>query len=271
MDFYFHAEASMGGFLACVVRVSLATVGRSYQYEALDDFGVGHAEEQLDDAWILTMPSFCRFEGLDLLTVYFCYRKDNSRLWIVVLEIHNIFGECHIHIFEVGRNEEAPNANFDHQWYFPRAFPVLPVNRFGRNTAASPSSSIEPNGRPQILTSLRAKHVATFRTLTVLAELVAHPVILFLTLPRISRQVAVLHYRHRLDPSTREKGGIGWQQQSMILERAARYSVNAFLALRADALGVCIKLRPGDSSAYVKHFDASTDGADRKFGELVTS
>jgi hypothetical protein len=53
----------MGGFLDCVVRItSLATVGRSHQYEALDDFGVGHGEEQLDDAWILTMPSYCRFE-----------------------------------------------------------------------------------------------------------------------------------------------------------------------------------------------------------------
>jgi DUF1365 family protein len=66
---------------------------------------------------------------VNLLTVYFCYRKDNRRLWIVVLEvriqraspmfeaspcmtlqIHNTFGECHVHILEVGRNEEAPNA-----------------------------------------------------------------------------------------------------------------------------------------------------------------
>jgi Protein of unknown function (DUF1365) len=76
-------------WLACVVQVtSLETVGRSYQYEVLDDSGVGHAEGQLDDAWILTMPSYCRFEELNLLIVYFCYRKDNLRLWIVVLEVH---------------------------------------------------------------------------------------------------------------------------------------------------------------------------------------
>jgi Protein of unknown function (DUF1365) len=60
---------------------------RTRLIKALDDFGVGYAEEQLDDAWILTMPSYYGFEGLNPLTVYFCYREDNRRLWIVVLEV----------------------------------------------------------------------------------------------------------------------------------------------------------------------------------------
>ncbi|KAH9974567.1 hypothetical protein BGW80DRAFT_1251331 [Lactifluus volemus] len=115
------------------------------------------------------------------------------------------------------------------------------------------------------------------------------PVILFLTLPRISRQAAVLHYRHRLDvykrpepkpvrwsassshsPALAKGGGIGWQQPT-ILERTARHFVNAFLARRAHALGVCIRLRPSNSSTHVQHFDAGTDGADGKFSELVIS
>ncbi|KAH9974579.1 hypothetical protein BGW80DRAFT_1489354, partial [Lactifluus volemus] len=129
--------------------------------------------------------------------------------------------------------------------------------------------------------SLCAKHVAPFRTLTVLAALAAHPVILFLTLPRISRQAAVLHYRYCLDvykrpepkpvswsasssrsPSLAKGGGIGWQQPTT-------HFVNAFLAWRAHALGLCIRLRPSDPSAHVQHFDAGTDGADGKFRELV--
>jgi DUF1365 family protein len=28
----------------------------------------------------------------------------------MTLQIHNTFGERHVHILEVGRNEEAPNA-----------------------------------------------------------------------------------------------------------------------------------------------------------------
>ncbi|KAH9974556.1 hypothetical protein BGW80DRAFT_1559596 [Lactifluus volemus] len=89
-----------------------------------------------------------------------------------------------------------------------------------------------PTGALKFSASLRAKHVATFRTLTELAALAAHPAILFLTLPRISRQAAVLHYRHRLDMYKRPEpkpvswsaspshsplaalakgGGIGWQ------------------------------------------------------------
>ena len=94
---------------------------------ALQDFGVQQAEEQMDDAWTLTMPSYFGFEGINPLTVYFCYRKGNQDLWIVVLEvrfssisrnasmtlvlqIHNTFGERHIHILEVGKNEEPPDA-----------------------------------------------------------------------------------------------------------------------------------------------------------------
>jgi Protein of unknown function (DUF1365) len=143
-----------------------------------------------------------------------------------------------------------------------------------------------PTGALKFSASLRAKHVATFRTLTELAALAAHPAILFLTLPRISRQAAVLHYRHHLDvykrpepkpvswsasppysPALVKGGGIGWQRPT-ILERTARHFVNAFLARRAHALRVCIK---GDPSAHVQHFDAGTDGADGKFRELVIS
>jgi DUF1365 family protein len=53
----------------------------------LQDFGVEQAEEQMDDAWILTMPSYFGFEGINPLTVYFCYRKGNPRLWVVILEV----------------------------------------------------------------------------------------------------------------------------------------------------------------------------------------
>jgi DUF1365 family protein len=59
--------------------------------EALGQFGVEHAGEQMDDAWILTMPSYFGFEGINPLTVYFCYRKGCPDLWIVVLEVRVIY------------------------------------------------------------------------------------------------------------------------------------------------------------------------------------
>jgi DUF1365 family protein len=55
--------------------------------EALGQFGIELAGEQIDEAWILTMPSYCGFEGINPLTAYFCYRKDSPELWIVVLEV----------------------------------------------------------------------------------------------------------------------------------------------------------------------------------------
>ena len=60
--------------------------------EALGQFGIESAGEQLDDAWILTMPSYFGFEGINPLTVYFCYRKGCPELWIVVLEVSVIPG-----------------------------------------------------------------------------------------------------------------------------------------------------------------------------------
>jgi DUF1365 family protein len=60
--------------------------------KVLEQFGVDLAGERMDDAWILTMPSYFGFEGINPLTVYFCYRKDCPALWIVVLEVSVIHG-----------------------------------------------------------------------------------------------------------------------------------------------------------------------------------
>ena len=41
----------------------------------------------LHDAWLMTMPSFLAFEGINPLSVYFCYRRGSPSLWLVVLEV----------------------------------------------------------------------------------------------------------------------------------------------------------------------------------------
>ena len=198
------------------------------------------------------------------------------------------------------------SRSFDHQWSFPRAFHVSPFNdRLGTYTISvrAPFSQCDsgvalqhirvhihtPTGALKLSASLRAKQAAPFKTHTVLAALATHPFILFLTLPRILRQAAALHYRRRLDvykrpepkpvswtpspshsPALSRGGGIGWQQQTL-LERAARRTVSAFLEQRADALGVCITLRPGDPSAQTQRFVAHTDKTDEGVRELVIS
>jgi Protein of unknown function (DUF1365) len=130
-----------------------------------------------------------------------------------------------------------------------------------------------PEGALKLSASLRAKYAAPFRTHTVLASLAAHPFILFLTFPRILSEAAVLHYRRRLAvykrpepkpvrwtttpssaaPTLSKGGGIGWQHPTL-LESAAWSTVNSFLARRADALGVCITLQPGDPSEQKRCF-----------------
>jgi DUF1365 family protein len=39
----------------------------------------------LQDVWMMTMPSFMGFEGINPLTVYFCYKYDE--FWLIVLEV----------------------------------------------------------------------------------------------------------------------------------------------------------------------------------------
>jgi DUF1365 family protein len=42
---------------------------------------------QLGEVWMMTMPSFLGFEGINPLTVYFCYEEGRDDAWGVVLEV----------------------------------------------------------------------------------------------------------------------------------------------------------------------------------------
>lgn len=64
--------------------------------KVLSDFGVtdvdtgeeGGSKEPKFDAWMMTMPAYFGFEGINPLTVYFCYRDAvPDELWVVVLEV----------------------------------------------------------------------------------------------------------------------------------------------------------------------------------------
>ena len=150
---------------------------------------------------------------------------------------------------------------------------ILPLIRVRMHT---------PEGALKLSASLRAKYAAPFRTHTVFASLAARPFILFLTFPRIVSEAAVLHYRRRLAvykrpepkpvrwtitpsstaPTPSKGGGIGWLRPTL-LESAAWHAVNSFLARRADALGVCITLQPGDPSEQTQCFGPHRDGEDK--------
>jgi len=45
---------------------------------------------RFQNVWLVTMPSFLGFEGINPLSVWYCY---NDKLECVVLEVHNTFGE----------------------------------------------------------------------------------------------------------------------------------------------------------------------------------
>lgn len=51
----------------------------------------GFADGGLEDAWMMTMPSLLGFEGINPLTVYFCYRP-GGKFFLTVLEVSSILG-----------------------------------------------------------------------------------------------------------------------------------------------------------------------------------
>ncbi|KAJ6554539.1 hypothetical protein B0H19DRAFT_1210883 [Mycena capillaripes] len=114
----------------------------------------------LEDAWMMTMPSLLGFEGINPLTVYFCYRPGGV-FFLTVLEVHNTFGESHVYCLELDKGEDklaqgslqgsvvsgSFQVMFDHQWTFPRAFHVSPFNdRRGLYTVSIKSPSHPPTG-----------------------------------------------------------------------------------------------------------------------------
>ncbi|THU76154.1 hypothetical protein K435DRAFT_186558 [Dendrothele bispora CBS 962.96] len=125
--------------------------------------------KELEDAWMMTMPSYLGFEGINPLTVYFCYRPGGV-LWLVVLEVHNTFGESHVYLLEIGKGEDpidpSSSKRYDHRWTFPRAFHVSPFNdRQGFYTVSikrpshPPSLSIPASSSPPLPTISIHLHV----------------------------------------------------------------------------------------------------------------
>ena len=47
----------------------------------------GHDGDELGHVWMLTMPSYMGYEGINPLTVHYCYTKDDERLAWVVFEV----------------------------------------------------------------------------------------------------------------------------------------------------------------------------------------
>ncbi|CAA7262082.1 unnamed protein product [Cyclocybe aegerita] len=179
------------------------------------------------DTWMMTMPAFMGFEGINPLTVYFCY-DEKEEFCLVVLEIHNTFGESHVHVLQVGTNEdEIPATGYDHQWTFCREFHVSPFNdrsgfyEVSVNNPTHPPTSTHfisaPAPRPAVrvhlytagedstkgqlkLTALLRPTSATPLTASsLLFAVIQAPFSLLLTLPRILYVAWVLHYTKKLD------------------------------------------------------------------------
>lgn len=73
----------------------------------LDRHGVGR--ELARTIYTVTMPAYLGMEGINPLTVHFCYSENEGkgrRLEATVLEVHNTFGERHLYVLRSGEKED---------------------------------------------------------------------------------------------------------------------------------------------------------------------
>ncbi|KAL5498301.1 hypothetical protein ACEPAH_2442 [Sanghuangporus vaninii] len=188
---------------------------------------------EMGDVWMLTMPRYLGVEGINPLTVFYCYKKRREgegelALWVVVLEVHNTFGERHVYVLRTGPEYEDKQVvpGYAHSWTFPRQFHVSPFNnRSGFYTcslvppllpqtlenipsSSSPSAPPLPKILLQLYTpekelkltaSLRVGATVPLNTRNLLAALAKYPFTLLLSFPRIAWQAFHLHYALGLD------------------------------------------------------------------------
>ncbi|KAL5525136.1 hypothetical protein ACEPAF_9005 [Sanghuangporus sanghuang] len=187
---------------------------------------------EMEDVWMLTMPRYLGVEGINPLTVYYCYKKmrrdagGELALWVVVLEVHNTFGERHVYVLRTGSEHEDKQAvpGYAHSWTFPRQFHVSPFNdrsgyytcslvppllpQISENIPPSPSAPplpkiliqlYTPENELKLTASLRTRSAVPLNKRNLLAALVKYPFTLLLSFPRIAWQAFHLHYALKLD------------------------------------------------------------------------
>ncbi|GAA97978.1 hypothetical protein E5Q_04658 [Mixia osmundae IAM 14324] len=183
---------------------------------------------ELEVIYMVTMPSFLALDDINPLTTYYCYRRScdpakPEELAVVVLEVHNTFGERHLYVLRIGVEEDVQiSRGYEHQWTFPRAFFVSPFNdRSGyyrcsvrdplacRNSislATALPDEADYDIRLVLLTADKQKKLyASLKgqglplTVSSLSRaIISAPLDLLLTTPRISWQAAKLHFSKKL-------------------------------------------------------------------------
>lgn len=70
----------------------------------------GVSPAQLTSVFMVSMPSYVGFQGINPLVVHYCYSQSSTgghdQLCVVVLEVHNTFGERHVYVLQVGKEED---------------------------------------------------------------------------------------------------------------------------------------------------------------------
>ncbi|ORX39313.1 hypothetical protein BD324DRAFT_619232 [Kockovaella imperatae] len=237
--------------------------------------GNGIDKEHIGKAWLLTMPSFLGFEGINPLSVWYVYDRQGGLL-CCVLEVHNTFEEKHAYVLMTDsefRHDPKPGHHF--AWTFPRTFHVSPFNSrngYYRLDLVDPfPKDVIPSDHPHMKISLRLLTPDRETKLTaILASdpmhpsvpldyehighivrcLIRWPLALFLSTPRILFHAWILHYEKKLAVFPRPEPRMSGQDG--VWNPPQNYSDTVGKPVRWQPTGLTEKMARSIVSAWAK-------------------
>jgi hypothetical protein len=127
----------------------------------------GVDSESIGRIWLVTMPSYVGWVGVNPLSVYFCYQKSDGEedgLLCVVLEVHNTFEERLVHrtvVSGVEGSRLSRSRLIDISTFFERAT----MRSTLKALMITLGFSLEPSTSPRS-TTVRGSTVSTFKILS---------------------------------------------------------------------------------------------------------
>ncbi len=212
--------------------------------------------ERVDNILLVTHPRFFHYI-FNPVSFYYCFRRDGE-LECCVAEVNNTFGEKHVYVVDDLRRVEGGWVSRMHR----KAFHVSPFNDMEGEYRFFFS---EPGERVEIVVDLmkegrvflRAKVTGggcELNTRSLWMNIARHPLVAWLTMPRILWQAGVLYYRRKLRVFTKPEPRSPDTIRHVGLTRLERFAERK----------VCGYLGPMNRGRLVL---VLPDGTERSFGD----
>ncbi|OZJ06744.1 hypothetical protein BZG36_00283 [Bifiguratus adelaidae] len=246
--------------------------------------GVKH--HLIDRVLLVTTPRLLGY-GFNPVSYYYCY-SSSRELVCIVLEVNNTFGEKHLYVLDYndeGTMEQRARSGYTKAHLIPRKFHVSPFNdRSGAYTIytadlfpthdgndrpilntriiiqSNPDPQLRrPSGYPlsdkKFMAEVHGEGIPLTAT-RLLMTIFRYAGSVFLTMPRIMKEAAVLAYRKHLDIYPRPEPIFDQRQDTVSVKSATSFERYA-MSLVSAWIEACLVLSPNETGVSIHLPDAN--------------